>query len=119
MKARLQAYRYGLRAESLCIAYLLATGHRLLGRRVRLPVGEIDLIARRGRTLLFIEVKARRTLEAGLYALKPAQQRRMLQAVNAWLARHPRYAGLDVRCDLMVIARWRVCHLRHVLEMDP
>ena len=53
------AFRLGLSAESRAAAYLIAKGHRIVARRWRSPVGEIDIVARRRNTLLFVEVKAR------------------------------------------------------------
>ncbi len=53
------AFRFGLSAESRAAAYLVAKGHRIVARRWRSPVGEIDIVARRRNTLVFVEVKAR------------------------------------------------------------
>jgi putative endonuclease len=58
---RQSAERGGRRAESLAAWWLRLKGWRILARRVRTPVGEIDLVARRGRTIAFVEVKARAT----------------------------------------------------------
>jgi putative endonuclease len=116
--ARIRAYRYGLRAETLCVWYLTLKGYRVLARRTRTPFGEIDLIARRRRTIVFIEVKARQNLDDGLFALHPMQQQRIINAGQAWLAKSPRYAQLDVRCDLMAVAGWRLRHVRNALERN-
>jgi putative endonuclease len=60
---RVAAFRVGLSAESRAAAYLIAKGFRILARRFRSPVGEVDIVARRGRLLVFAEVKARNRLD--------------------------------------------------------
>lgn len=112
-----RAYHYGLWAEWWCIAALVLTGHRILERRHRNSHGEIDLIAKRGKQLVFIEVKARQRLEDGLYALQPHQQQRILRAASAYLANHPAYQELRIRFDFMVVSgvTWPK-HIRHAFE---
>ena len=56
---RVAAFRVGLSAESRAAAYLIAKGYRILARRWKTPLGEIDIVARRRYTLIFVEVKAR------------------------------------------------------------
>src|SRR5438876_5510143 len=57
------AFRTGISAESRAAAFLIAKGFRILARRWRSPVGEIDIIARRRALLIFVEVKARDQLD--------------------------------------------------------
>lgn len=101
MKRRL-AERGGRRAETKAAFWLRLKGWRIVGRRVRTPVGEVDLIARRGRTLAFVEVKARATVEEAGMALDEYRLRRVAAAAQA-LA--PCYArpGDDIRIDAMFI----------------
>ena len=108
LESRRQAYGAGRRAEGLAAWWLRFKGYRILARGLRLPVGEIDLIARRGRCLAFVEVKRRATLAAALEAVTPRQRRRILRAAEAWLAQRPDLAGLDLRFDalLLVPGRW-------------
>ena len=70
---RVVAFRVGLSAESRAAAFLIAKGYRILARRFRTPVGEIDIVAGRRNTLVFVEVKARHTLDDAAEAvyLKP------------------------------------------------
>ena len=82
---RRRAWRFGRRAESLAAWWLRLKGYRILAREFRVPVGEIDLIARRGTILAFVEVKARKTAEAAPDALQPRQQRRIARAAGAFL----------------------------------
>ncbi len=92
---------------------LILKGHRILARRARTPAGEIDLIARRGRVLVFAEIKARASLETGTEALAPRQRGRILRAAEAFMRTRPDLAGLDWRFDLIVVAGgWRLKHLK-------
>lgn len=111
---RLARYRWGLRAESRAAWALRLKGYRILASRFRTPVGEIDLVARRGDTLAIVEVKARPTFEAGLEAIAAEGYRRIEAAADVYLARHPRSAALTVRFDLVVVVPWR--WPRHVVN---
>jgi putative endonuclease len=66
--------------------------------------GEIDIIARRGRVLAFIEVKARPELDQAAAAISMAQQQRLVRGAEAYLARHPQFSGLQPRFDAMLVA---------------
>ncbi len=100
------ANRFGRWAESLCVLRLRLAGYRILARRFRCAAGEIDLIARRGALLAMIEVKARAGGD-GLEAVTRAQSRRIEAAALAFLARHPRLAGLGLRYDIMLVGKRR------------
>ena len=104
-EARRQHERRGRRAESIAAIWLIAKGYRLIGRRVRTPVGEIDLVMRRRDVLVFVEVKARATLDSGLLALHPRQQARC-EAAARWLAARHGWPGAVVRHDAVVIRPW-------------
>ncbi len=73
-----------------------------------MAAGEIDLIARRGRLLALVEVKARPSLEQGGAAIRPRHRARIARAAEVFLQRHPQLAGLDLRFDVVLIAprRW-------------
>ena len=62
-QARVRAYRSGVFAETLAALLLRLKGHRVVARRYKTPVGEIDLVALKGKRLAFIEVKRRKTAE--------------------------------------------------------
>jgi putative endonuclease len=104
---RRQAERRGRGAETLACWYLRLHGWRILARRARVPGGEVDIIARRGRTLAFIEVKARATEEAAALALDDWRLRRVAAAAERLAARYMR-DGDDVRIDALFIVprRW-------------
>ena len=103
-EARLAAERRGRRAESIAAWWLRLHGYRIIARRVRTHVGEIDLVARRGGTLAFIEVKARDRLDNALAALHPAALARVARAANALTDRYGR-GCTTVRIDAVLIVR--------------
>jgi len=109
-----EAYFYGRFAEARCAWGLRLKGYRILARRHRSRVGEIDIIARRGRTLVFVEVKARQSLEAALESVTARQRRRIQNAAQLYLTRDPRLAALDLRFDVMLVTRWR--WPRHIVD---
>jgi putative endonuclease len=108
------AERGGRRAERLAAWWLRLKGWRILAVRAKTPVGEVDLVARRGRTLAFIEVKARASeAEAGM-ALDEWRLRRVARAAEALAPRYAR-AGDDVRIDAMFLVPRRLPrHLTNV-----
>ena len=99
---RQQAERRGRGAETLACWYLRLKGWRILARRARVPGGEVDVVARRGRTLAFVEVKARSTSEAAGFALDRYRLRRVAVAAERLAPRFMR-AGDDVRIDALFI----------------
>jgi putative endonuclease len=100
---RRSAERRGRRSELLAAAYLMAKGYRLVQRRFRTPVGEIDLIMRRGRTIVFVEVKQRPSEAAALEAVTAKGRERVARAARYWLAGRPAAAGLDYRFDVVAV----------------
>jgi putative endonuclease len=107
-RSRTAAYRHGHLAEAVAAALLLAKGFRLIARRYRTPLGEIDLIVRRGRTIAFVEVKARDSREEGLVSVGRMSERRIVAAADLWLAKHPAASGFDLRYDMVVVTPWRL-----------
>lgn len=105
---RQAAFRLGLSAESRAAALLIAKGFRIAARRWRSPLGEIDIVVRRGRLLVFVEVKARDTLDGAAWALTPQQRRRIVGGAEAWLAAHPDDAQCYIRFDVMLVAPRRM-----------
>lgn len=104
---RRQAEQRGRGAETLACWYLRLHGWRILARRARVRGGEVDIVARRGRTLAFVEVKARATEAAAGFALDAWRLRRVVAAAEQLAPRYLR-AGDDVRIDalFMVPGRW-------------
>ncbi|MBX9846107.1 MAG: YraN family protein [Xanthobacteraceae bacterium] len=116
---RVAAFGLGLSAESRAAAYLVAKGYRIAARRFRTPFGEVDIVARRGRVLVFVEVKARSTLDAAAEALRVRQQRRIADAAAFWLSLNPHDAGSDIRFDAMLVAPGKIPrHIQAAFETE-
>ena len=100
------AFHRGRGAEGLAAWWLRLKGYRILARNWRSAAGEIDLIARRGRALVVIEVKQRGDLVQAADALQARQRRRLARAAGAFLASRPDLADLDLRFDVVVFGRF-------------
>ncbi len=104
MTARKQAaHARGLEAEQRCAELLRAKGYEIVGVRLRTEGGELDIVARDGDALVIVEVKARRTHDAGLYAITPAKQKRLARAAAAFLAGLGGAAVPNIRFDVMAV----------------
>jgi putative endonuclease len=101
---RQQAQRHGRRSEGIAAWWLRLKGYRILERDLRCPVGEIDLIARRGNTLAIVEVKARADMAEAAEAISGRQRRRILAALGWYLQRRPEFAEARIRFDAVLIA---------------
>ncbi|MCA0199265.1 MAG: YraN family protein [Proteobacteria bacterium] len=115
LNARLEAERRGRFAESLCVWSLRLRGWRILERRLAgkrgLGVGEIDIVAKRGKVVAFIEVKARTSETAALEAVTVAQRARIARAAEIFIARFPGGDACDVRFDVMTVSGFLPVHL--------
>lgn len=105
-QARLRAYRRGARAERFAALLLQLKGYRILARRFATPVGEIDLIAVRGRRVAFVEVKQRPTVAECEAAITAKGRARVRRAAECWRASQARYQTYDVAFDLVFIVPW-------------
>ncbi|MXO64452.1 YraN family protein [Altericroceibacterium endophyticum] len=103
---RRQAERRGRNSERIAALYLGLSGWRLLASRVKTPRGEIDLIMRRGSTILFVEVKYRKAAKDWALALDAYRLRRVAAAVETIAHRYAR-RGENVRIDAVMLAPWR------------
>lgn len=114
LATRRAAEARGHAAERRCTLALRLAGWRILARRYATPVGEIDIVAKRGRLIAIVEVKNRRTLREGLEAVTPYQRNRIERAASVFLSRHPKWRKLALRFDVMVVIprRWP----RHVAD---
>lgn len=116
---RTGAERRGRRAERLAAFWLRLKGYRILARRHRTPLGELDLVARKGAALIAVEVKARGRLEDAVAAVSPRQRQRIARALRQFQASRPATAGLDLRIDLVIVRPWRrPLHLADVWRPD-
>ncbi len=115
MNQRARREAQGRRGEALAALYLRLKGWRILAQRLKTPRGEIDLVARRGRTVIFVEVKWRSSAELLDAAIDPYRLRRVAAAAEAVAHRHARPDDL-VRIDVLLLAPWRFPrHLENAL----
>jgi putative endonuclease len=101
---RVVAFDFGISAESRAAAWLIAHGYRILARRWKSPLGEIDIIAARRHTLIFVEVKARAKLDDAAWSITERQKQRIAAAAEIWLANNPMPAIRDMRFDAILVA---------------
>jgi len=101
--SRLAAELFGRRGETLAAWFLRLKGYRILETRFKTPAGEIDLVAKRFGTLVFVEVKARKSGSIA-DAWLAVNDRRITAAADYYLARHPRQAATDMRYDVIFLA---------------
>lgn len=116
-----RAFKAGRLAEATAALWLMLKGYRILARRYRTPVGEIDLIVRRGCVTAYVEVKTRPTLAAALAAVPPQARARIARAAQ-WYGQRQAGGGPDrltERFDLVAICPWRLPrHLANAWTLD-
>ncbi len=100
------AEKRGRRAETLAVWYLRLKGYAVLARRVKTNRGEIDIIARRGKSLVFVEVKARQSLDAGHDILTRQTLARVKAAVDVLADRYGRYTSIRIDAILIAPRSW-------------
>jgi putative endonuclease len=111
---RVEAFRLGLSAESRAALFLIAKAYRIVARRYRTPFGEIDIVARRRNDLVFVEVKARETLDDAAEAVTGRGKERIVAAAELWLAQHPADARCAIRFDVVLVAPGKLP--RHIVD---
>jgi putative endonuclease len=102
-RARVAAFRLGLSAEGRAAMLLLGKGYRIAARRWKTPFGEVDIVARRGKALVFVEVKARERADEAAEAVTDRAKRRIIGAAELWLAHHPDDAQRFIRFDVILV----------------
>jgi putative endonuclease len=118
-KTRRARHIGGLRAETLAALWLRGKFYTILARRYRIRGGEIDIVARRGKTIAFVEVKARATLEEAMTAITEEKRRRLSRAAARWLAVNPWAADHVLRGDAVYIAPRKLpVHAEAAVELD-
>lgn len=112
-EARRRAEKAGRRAEVLAALYLRLTGHRILAQRYRTRSGEIDLVARKRKTLIFVEVKQRARADHAVDPVSARSEERIIRAGEIFLSRYPDYVtqGWGLRYDVVIVTgTWRIRH---------
>ncbi len=94
----------GLMAELKARSFLRSKGFRILTKRFKTPLGEIDFIAKDGKTLVFVEVKLRKTKEAAAEAIDKKNKKRVRNAAELYLQQHPEYNDFEMRFDALILA---------------
>lgn len=100
-----KAYLKGQWSERAASLYLRLKGYEILENRFKTPVGEVDLLVRKKKVLVAVEVKNRSTLEQAAYCLTSFQQKRIEKAFLFYLKRKP--TPLDLRFDVILISPWK------------
>jgi putative endonuclease len=102
-------------AERRALWHYRTRGYRILGTNVWAGGNELDLVARRGRSLVFCEVKSKTSPGRGdpLEMVTPEKQRRLRRAASAWLAGEPALTGLHVSFDVVAIRSGRLERVRN------
>lgn len=108
-----RAFIWGVVAEWMAMVWLFVHGYRILKRRYRSKHGEIDIIASKQKTLVFIEVKARRKHSDALESITPRQMMRIERSAQVFATRK-KYAGYDMRFDVITCIPWR--KPKHLLD---
>ncbi len=116
-RERRAALQLGLHAEIAAALLLRLKGYAILDRNYAVVGGEVDIVARRGRTIAFVEVKLRGDLDAAGEAIGGTKRRRIAKAVAHWRMRHPWASGHALRGDAVLMAPWR--WPRHVEDAFP
>ena len=110
-----RSHREGHAAEWIAAVWLMLKGYQILAFRLKGRGGEIDILAKRGRTLAVVEVKRRRTIEAAILSLGPEQHGRLVAAGQVVARSRPSLQGLTLRIDMVALAPGRFPrHLRGV-----
>lgn len=108
-EARRRAERAGRAAEVVAAWFLRLKFYRIVATRYKTPLGEIDIVARRGRLIVLVEVKHRAgDAAAQAQALEAVNASRIIAAARWFQSAHPRYRGYDFRFDVISVApgRW-------------
>ena len=110
---------FGARAETIAELWLRLKLYKILARRYRVKGGEIDIVARRGDVVAFVEVKARAEMDAALIAITPQKQRRLRIAAARWLVMNPWAANCTLRADAVFVSPRRLPqHVEDVMVLE-
>lgn len=119
-QSRQDAEKRGRRAELLAEWFLRLKGYQILEKRAKTPVGEIDLIARKGKIIAIVEVKQRQNLDSGLNAVSQQAWQRISRAAESRLGlKYQAFYNADRRFDLIVVLPGlRICHEKDIWRPD-
>ena len=109
----MNSYEKGKRSEKLAIVILWIKGYKIMARRYKTPVGEVDLIAQRRHCFVFVEVKRRVSQDQALKSLSLRQQKRIRRAAEFYFVKHPKLKITEIRFDVIAFWSWKWCHLKN------
>ncbi len=113
-ESRIANFKKGINSERYAALYLKLFAYRILEQRYKTPVGEIDLIARRGNVIVFIEVKARANFISAKESITPNQRRRIERAASLYASK---FKGMNtkegprLRFDAILVSGWKLKHI--------
>ena len=97
-------------AEGLAALFFFFKGYKVLHKRYKTNVGEIDLIVQKGDTIIFAEVKSRGDMDTAAYSITPKQKTRIINAAKAWQAKNPKKANNPMRFDAVLMRGISIPH---------
>jgi putative endonuclease len=103
---RRRAERRGRTSELVAALFMMMKGYRPIAWRLRTSRGEIDLIMKSGRRIVFVEVKTRAEIDSGLASITPFKAQRMFDAARLWIGRNARDLEADYRFDILVVSAY-------------
>ena len=105
-RAPAERKRLGAQAEDAACALLQRNGLQLLARNARYPFGEIDSIFQDGVTIVFVEVRFRRSTQFGgaAVSIDTGKRRNIALAAQAWLSAHPQWRKAACRFDVVAVS---------------
>ena len=109
-------YKSGKIAEFFARLLFILKGYSILSKNFKagkgFNIGEVDFVARKGKCLIFVEVKKRGSVENAAYAISEKQKQRIIRGAEFFLKKYPQYKNFDVRFDAVLIAF--PCRFRHI-----
>ncbi len=121
-KHKKMTYDRGRFAESWTVFFLRLKGYKILAQRFKTPVGEVDIIAYRAKTLAFIEVKARQSERGALESLTPAMRQRIERAASYFMMvednKSLKGKSYTMRFDLVSVMPFSLAHPFFIRHMD-
>ncbi|MCE3231811.1 MAG: hypothetical protein K0R98_68 [Rickettsiaceae bacterium] len=117
IKNKKSTYQFGVMAETFSVLYLRLKFYTILERRYKTHMGEVDIIARRGNRLVFVEVKARKESNNIYEAISPSQKARIKRAAEVFLFHNKKFANNNARFDVIFISpKFLIKHITNAWE---
>ena len=101
-----KTYQFGILSEKISILFLRLKGYQILAWRYKTYFGEIDIIAKRGRVIAIIEVKARRYETTFEEVLRPNQIQRVKKATEFFLSKNQKFQNHLIRFDFIAVNKF-------------